>query len=186
MVERSIVPEVFFRTADAGMAAADGEAHAIVPLHGGAGIVGGGPAATHLVKAPALARSVIVPGFHILAGIEKRPPVLIVLPESFTNPMHWETASYWDRRLWYRTYPVKCDLVILTEQGQYHNFFEKLVSNRPGMSDKPVALPVFDPSFLNKYDYIVYPQFQLDMIPNGFEKWQEKDSIVIARREGKR
>src|ERR1017187_1638168 len=79
MVERPVVPEVFFRAANAWVAAADGEAHAIIPFYSGTGIVSGGPAATHFIKAPALARAVIVPCFHKLAGIEERATVALVV-----------------------------------------------------------------------------------------------------------
>jgi hypothetical protein len=56
VVERALVPEAVFGAADAAVAGLDGEGHAAVPAHGGAGVVGGGALAAHLVEAVALAR----------------------------------------------------------------------------------------------------------------------------------
>ena len=79
LVERPLVPETVLRTADAAVARLDREGHAVVPAHGGAGVVGGRPLAAHLVEAEALARVLVVPLLDELAGVEMRAAVAFVV-----------------------------------------------------------------------------------------------------------
>ena len=79
LIKRAIVPEVGFAAADAGVAGADGERNAVVPLDGGTRVVRCWPAAAHLIQAPALASPVIVPSLDELASIEERAPVALVV-----------------------------------------------------------------------------------------------------------
>src|SRR5581483_10831569 len=79
LIERSVVPEIVFGTADARMAGLYWPASAAIPPHVGASIVSRRPAAAHFVQAPAFARSLVVPGFDKLACIEKGAAVALVV-----------------------------------------------------------------------------------------------------------
>src|ERR1019366_9890257 len=57
LVQGTVIPEVGLAAPYTTMAGADGKRHSAVPLRDGAGIVCHRTAATHLVKAPAVARS---------------------------------------------------------------------------------------------------------------------------------
>src|SRR5208337_2881577 len=64
LIERLVVPEARFTAADAAMPRLNGIADAAIPLGDRAGVVGHRAPASHLVKAIALARLVVVPGLN--------------------------------------------------------------------------------------------------------------------------
>ena len=56
-----------------------GRGYAVVPLGRRAGIVRRRAAAPHLVKTPALARALVIPGLYELAGVEECAPIALVV-----------------------------------------------------------------------------------------------------------
>src|SRR3974390_419553 len=79
LVERSVVPEARFAATDAAVARSDRKRNTVVPFHRRAGVVGRWPPAPHLVEAPALPRSFVIPRLHELPCVEKRSPVALVV-----------------------------------------------------------------------------------------------------------
>src|SRR6516162_5503454 len=73
------VPEIRLGATDAGMAAADRPISALVPPHHWAVLRRRRSFAAHLVEAMALAVCLVAPGLDILAGIEMRAPLAIVV-----------------------------------------------------------------------------------------------------------
>ena len=78
VVKGLLIPEVLFRAANAAMPGLDGKGNAVVPAGGGAGIVGGGAFAAHLVQAQAGARALVVPRFYKLARVKVGTAVALV------------------------------------------------------------------------------------------------------------
>src|ERR1035437_10607233 len=76
---RHRVPEIRLGAANAGMTAADRPVSAFVPAHNRAILRRRRPFAPHLVKAVALTMRLVAPGFDILAGLEMRAPLAIVV-----------------------------------------------------------------------------------------------------------
>ena len=76
---RHLVPEVRLRAADARVAAADRPVGAPVPADVRAVLEGDRPLAAHLVEAVAGAVPVVAPGLDVLAGVEVRAPLAVVV-----------------------------------------------------------------------------------------------------------
>src|ERR1051326_7502813 len=79
LIERTVVPETFLGAADARMPRIHRPSRAAVPLERRAGIESRRPAAPHLVQAPALLRSFVVPRFHKLPVVEERAAIALVV-----------------------------------------------------------------------------------------------------------
>ncbi len=61
------------------MTGLDGEGHAIIPPHSGAGVIGGWAFAADLVQAVPLAGTFIIKAFHVLARIKMGAAVAFVM-----------------------------------------------------------------------------------------------------------
>ncbi len=79
LVEAAAVPEIGLGAAQAGMSRLDREAGALVPLGGGAGVVGGRTLAAELVQAPALLRALVIKGFREQALVVERAAIAAVV-----------------------------------------------------------------------------------------------------------
>ena len=73
------IPVVIAGTGHAGVSGLDGPAGPPIPSNRRAIIVGLGPLAAHLIKAPAEPMAFIPPFSHKLAGIEVHPPFTVVM-----------------------------------------------------------------------------------------------------------
>ena len=76
---RHLVPEVRLGAADAGVAAADRPVGALVPADVRAVLEGDRALAAHLVEAVAGAVALVAPGLDVLAGVEVRAPLAVVV-----------------------------------------------------------------------------------------------------------
>ena len=76
---RHRVPEIRLGAANARVAASDRPVGAFVPAHDRTVLRRRRPFASHFVEAVALAMRLIAPGFYILAGVEMRAPLAIVV-----------------------------------------------------------------------------------------------------------
>ncbi len=115
---------------------------------------------------------------HFIPANTKQP-LLIIFPESYIRKLQPDWAAYWDRRLRYRHYPMKLDLVVRDSTGNYYDFYDRFSST----STKPVF---FSPLFLYRYPLILYLYPEGGKLPKGFQEWRWFGGTLIARQVQKR